>query len=346
MASAPSKIILFGEHAVVYDKLGISCSVDRRIHTNVSHNDNGIEVELPFGVFNFDKDDIKELYNKFIELVKQENLQEIKKLNFIDGIKIVLGELIHRLGDFNASIKIYYKKNMKGLGTSAAIFSSIIMSVANYLENPLTNQDIIDITNLGETASHGGTPSGIDSNTVINGGVLHFQKSKGMENIKFSSDFPLVVVNSGEKASTAKMVNHVRDQREKNPEKINKILDEIHDVSTQALQKIKKLEEMKKETLQSLGQLMDKNHYLLQQLGISTPEIDKIISIGKKHGAVGAKLTGGGGGGCVIMLGRDKEHASTLVKKLADDGYDAFAASMGSEGLREEEPFKFVARVK
>jgi mevalonate kinase len=346
-ASAPGKVILFGEHSVVYNKLGLAAAINRRIYTTVSANGDGFVIDFPFGGFEYSKEDIIDTYSRFIKCYLEQNVEQMKKFDYIDGMKIIIGELLKRFGNFTLNIKVKYGKNIKGIGTSAGVYSSTILAIVKYLGKQITTEELLHIASLGEMASHGGKASGIDGSAIVNGGIIKFRKSEGMEIVNIDPEelekCPLIVVSSGESAKTSSMVAKVADFRNSEPDKVNYILDQMNEVAENALSVIQSSEN-KHNRLKKLGELMNQNHSLLKDLGVSTPTIDNIVETALENNALGAKITGGGGGGCAIILASSKENATTLVNKFTSDGFVCFAAELGCEGVKEDEQFSFKDR--
>lgn len=332
MASAPCKVILFGEHSVVYDKLGIAGTIERRIPISASFGKDGINIiqNSQYAGFRRSKEEVFGLLKKFREFYREKNFDEIKKLDFDDAIAVVAGEILDRYGYTDLDIEITLKESLKSIGQSAAIFSAMVVAVARLLGKELSKREISDIAYLGDVVAHGGTPSGIDTNTVVHGGYVRYRKSEGTEPLGIDFELPLIIVDSGEPSRNNVTVPHVRMLREQKPDYINPILDEMDKISCEAIGALKERD------LKKIGALMNRNHELLKKLEVSTEKLDMLVGLGLENGALGAKLTAGGGGGCIIVLARDREHAEELKSIYEKANFRTFRTNLGAEGVRTE----------
>lgn len=331
-ASAPHKIILFGEHAVVHGRLGIAGAIDRRIAVSAKRGEGGIRVIDSLGLNNFESNrtELIELLARFKALFKEKKFDEIKKLGFLNAIKIVVAETLERCGWADVDIEMQREETLKGIGGSAAIWAATATALGALLGKQLTKEQISELAYLGDVVAHGGTPSGIDNSTVVHGGYLKFTKAAGPQPLDIKFDLPLVVVDSGEPANTGVTVPYVREQLEKDPERVNRILDELHAISESAL------DALNNRDLQKIGQLMTRYYEELRKLNISTEKLDLIIKIALGAGALGAKPTGGWGGGVCIALAKDAKHADELIKTFNQHGFKAFTTKLGAPGVRIE----------
>lgn len=334
LVSSPCKVILFGEHSVVYDKLGIAGAIDRRVAVSAEFSNNGVEFiqEYPnFPNFKRSKEQITQTFNKFKKLYDEKNFEEMKKMPFSDSIVVVVGELFDRYGYRDMKITIKLKNPIKSIGQSSAIFSCVTLAVSKLLGKNLSKEEIAKIAILGDVVAHGGTPSGIDTSTVIYGGYVQYRKSEGIKPLDIKFQLPLIIVDSGIPSKTSITVPHVRKLKEQKPDYVNPILDEMDKVAIEAL------DALKKEDLKKIGELMNKNHSLLQQLGVSSDTLDKLVDIARKNGALGAKMTAGGGGGCIIALAKSMEQAEDLIEVFDDNDFVAFSTKLGAEGIKVEQ---------
>jgi len=327
---APGKVILIGEHSVVYDKLGIAGALEKFVEVEVTAGEKGINIirDLEYPSFSKTKEEAVELLNKFRELYEEKNFDEIKKLKFKDAIIIVAAETLDRYGYKDVDIAISLKRSLQGVGQSASIFSGIAMGIAKLLGTDLSREETAEIAYIGDVVAHGGTPSGIDTNTVIYGGYVQYKKSDGVKKLDIDFQIPLVVVNSGGPGATAKTVLHVRKQREENPEFVNEILDNLDQIAKWAL------ESLENKDSEKLGQLMYDFYDELRKLDVSTPELDKIVEIARENKFLGAKPTGGWGGGVAIVLARDQNELEKINKVYKDNGFDTLVAGIGAEGIK------------
>jgi len=332
IASAPGKIILFGEHAVVYDKLGIAAAVDKKVRVTVDKRERGIRfLSKDFNLEkSFSKKELFELLEKFEGLKTRGDFQEMEKImekDFLSPRLIVIGEIMRKYGfsDIDISVESEIPKN---LGSSSATFAAIALAVSKFLNKNLTKNEICNFAYEGDIMAHSGIPSGIDSAIVTYGGYIRYQKSKGILPLNINFKLPLIVVDSGERASTGEIVSFVSKLKKRKPKLFDSILDKLDRISRLGIKALK----LKK--LEKIGSLMTNYYQELKKLGISTKRLDKIISLAFKNGALGAKPTGGWGGGCCLVLAKSQKEASGLIKIFKDNGFDAFWTKLGVEGVK------------
>jgi mevalonate kinase len=196
-----------------------------------------------------------------------------------------------------------------GLGSSAAIGVAVVRAVDELLGLNKTPEQQATIALEWEKYFHG-NPSGIDTITSALGGTLWFQKGHPSQRIHHQKPYYLVIAHSGHHSATKTMVESIRKQQLRNPQKINN-----------AFEAISKLVHAAKHALsndshQALGLVLNQNHKLLQELELSTPRIDSLCQFALECGALGAKLSGAGGGGCMFALCDSFEKAQHVQKEL------------------------------
>lgn len=278
-ASAPGKIILFGEHAVVYGRAALAVPVMQvRAEVEVTASARpGIWVEAPDIALN----------------------AELKTLPSDQP----LAALIHNLL-FAWSIDPYPNLDIRvsssipvasGLGSGAAVSVALIRALAAHLTRPLTDAEVsayaYDIEKL-----HHGTPSGIDNTVVTYARPVYFLRGKPAEALSVRQPFTLVIGDTGIAAPTRQSVADVRRLWERAPAEWDVIFDGI-----QALVQMAR-EAIEAGSWRHLGPLMNENHKFLQHLTVSSPELDRLVDAARGAGALGAKLSGGGRGGNMIAL--------------------------------------------
>jgi mevalonate kinase len=201
-----------------------------------------------------------------------------------------------------------------GIGASAASCVAIARALSQHFQITITDEEINDIAYEGEKGYHG-TPSGIDNTASTFGGLIWFEKNENniMDKIELQNPVEIVMGNTGKVADTTKAVTGVRERKEKNPEKYDPIFDRAENIAYLAK------DAFQSEDYREIGKLMNENHKLLQQIEVSNRELDFLVKLARDHGALGAKLTGGGLGGNIIALtpGRDlQEKVATAIEKV------------------------------
>lgn len=330
--SSPGKIILFGEHAVVYDKLGIACSIDKRCNVKFSPSDKGF-VLINSKNLNISRSlkekELFDLYKEINVLIKEKNFDKIKEIyknNELIPSFFVLSSIFQKYGFKGLDIEIN-SQVPKNLGSSSSVFSAISLGALNYLTKDFSKKDISDFAYNGDVIAHGGTPSGIDNNAVTFGGYVKYKKSEGVKPLTIDFEIPLLIVDSDKKVKTSEMVSFVRKQREENPQFVNSVLNSLDNISKKAL------DVLISRNLDDLGVLMTQYYKELKKLDISIPELDKIAEIALENNALGVKPTGAWGGGCCLILTKDKENILNLKNVFSNNGFKSFQAKIGVKGV-------------
>jgi len=214
-----------------------------------------------------------------------------------------------------------------GVGASAAQATSLARAINDSFTLMLTDEKINEAAYEGEKAYHG-TPSGIDNTASTYGGLIWFVKNLDggkniMEVLQSPKKMPLVIANSGITASTTEVVADVRKLKEANTEKFENIFSNYNDLSKKAKSALLKGDDI------SIGNLMNKNHRLLQEITVSGDINDKLVEIALNNGALGAKMTGTGRGGLVIALAENDAIQNNIANAIEKKGYDAWKTMIG-----------------
>jgi mevalonate kinase len=278
-SSASGKIILFGEHAVVYGRPALAVPVTQ-VHADVEVSDSarpGIWIDAP---------DVN-LHAELNTLPSDHPIASVIH-NFL---------FLLRVSPFpNLEVKISSTIPVaSGLGSGAAVTVALTRALAAHLHYSMTEEDVNAFAYEIEKLHHG-TPSGIDNTVVTYARPVYFVKGQPMEIFQVGKPFTIVIADTGIPALTKESVSDVRRLWMNNRSHWETVFDKIGEVSFTARRAI----EAGKPDL--LGELMDENHALLQRLAVSSPELDQLIEAARNAGALGAKLSGGGRGGNMIAL--------------------------------------------
>jgi len=297
-ATAPGKIILFGEHAVVYGEPAIAApvqSLEARVIVNPDITGSPGEVQI-------EAQDI----GLAAELNQLEPDHPLRA-----AIAAVVSE--EKFKDLPAcQIQITSTIPISsGLGSSAAISAALIRAFSAFLGQRMTNEQVSQAAFEVEKIHHG-TPSGIDNSVVAFQQPIYYQKGVPLEFLSISSPFSILIADSGSPGDTRKAVMAVKEGWVKDPDKYQGLFSEIGSISARAREAISRGE------INQLGPLMDRNHKLLQELGVSTPKLDHLAQTAREAGALGAKLSGGGLGGHLIALVNDQ--VETPWERLLEAG--------------------------
>jgi mevalonate kinase len=214
-----------------------------------------------------------------------------------------------------------------GLGASAASSVAIARAISEELKLNLSNEKINSIAYEAEKA-YAGNPSGIDNTAATYGGLMWFKKNpKGgqdlVENIHIPQPIEIVIGSTGKVANTKAMVEGVAERRKADPKKYEPLFKKAENIAF-AGRKALEQGEVKK-----VGDLMNENHRLLQEIGVSSTELDLLVDIARKQGVFGAKLTGGGGGGCMVALTPGKELQGKVASAFKNAGFEFLSTKIG-----------------
>jgi mevalonate kinase len=314
---APGKLMLFGEHAVVHGRPCIVTAVDARMRVFLKKRKNN-------KIF-FNSPDLN-LKNYFIpieDLTKPTEkevgfvLTAIK--NFFEKYKIKSGLEIKTKSEFSMEY---------GLGSSSAVTVATIKALSELFRIKMKKKELFDLA-YKTVLDIQRVGSGFDLAAAIYGGTLYFVTGgKVIGKIKVRN-IPLIVGYSGEKADTPTLVKMVNEKLEKNPQKINKIFDEIEKIVNQA--RI----EIENKNWKEVGKLMNLNQDLLRELGVSSEKLENLIKVVLDSGAYGAKLSGAGGGDCMIAIA-DKENFNNVKEAIKKAGGEIIEVKVPAEGVKIE----------
>jgi mevalonate kinase len=303
-ATAPGKIILFGEHAVVYNRPALAVPVFQ-VYVEVEVLDssaNGVWIHAP----------IIDLHAELASLPPDHPIGSvILKLFSTLGIPSPSGRGVRGEGGIEIRISSTIPV-ASGLGSGAAVSAALLRALSSFLSHPLPNQHINDLVFEIEKFYHG-TPSGIDNTVITYAMPVYFTKNKPIETFHAGKPFTIVIGDTGIPAPTKESVGDVRRLWLRNSYYYEDIFDEIAQISLIARRSI---ESGKPELL---GELMDHNHEFLQRLTVSSPELDKLVTAARDAGALGAKLSGGGRGGNMIAL-VNQAQAESVAEALMSAG--------------------------
>lgn len=295
-ASAPGKIILFGEHAVVYGRPALAVPVTQvQADVEVSDSDRpGIRLDAP---------DI-DLHAELNSLPSDHPLAAV-----IHNLFFSLG-----LSPFPA---LYIKVAStipvaSGLGSGAAVSVALTRALSAHLGRPMSDEQVNAFVYEIEKLHHG-TPSGIDNTVVTYARPVYFVRHQPIETLRAGASFTIVIGDTGIRAPTKESVGDVRKMWESDRRKWEAMFDRIGDIAANAKGKIESGK------WRELGDLMNQNHALLQELTVSSPELDRLVDAARRTGGLGAKLSGGGRGGNMIALA-EADAAESIARSLGEAG--------------------------
>jgi len=299
IASAPGKIILFGEHAAVYHRPAIAVPVTQvkakaSIFPAIKLAPGTVKIEAP-------------------------DIQLSTSLDQLGGdhpLALAIHSVFRQLAierppamilQVNSTIPI-----AAGLGSGAAVSVAIIRALSSFLGSPLPD-DVISALAYEVERIHHGNPSGIDNTVITFARPVYFIRGQIPQLFEVSRPFTLVIADTGVQSPTALVVNGVRERWQKDTQPYERWFDQIGAIADQARKVIEE------GYPQQLGSLMDENQALLEEIGVSSPELETLVAAARRAGALGAKLSGGGAGGNMIAL-TTPNNAAGIASQLEQAG--------------------------
>ena len=301
------KVILFGEHFVVHGVPGIVSAIDSTTDAEVKKASKGINV----------KDERK----------TAKGYSEEKRLQQIESID----RMLRAMGvDPKIALDIWIGGTLpgfSGLGASAASSVAIARAIAQELSMKISEEKINQAAYEAEKA-YAGNPSGIDNTAATYGGLMWFRKNMGggqdlVERLVIESPVEIVIGSTGKVANTKGMVEGVAERKNKNPQKYNPLFKRAEELAYEGRAALEFY------NLKKVGELMNENHRLLQEIEVSSKELDLLVDVARKQGAIGAKLTGGGGGGCMVALTPGKELQTKVETAIKGLGFEVLSTKIG-----------------
>ncbi len=315
-ASAPGKCILTGEHSVVYGLPALAVAIDMRAKATVKPYEKGKaliqakqfnkKICLPLTADRniIVESDLQPIYTSIINTLK---LLRIK-----DGVEVLIDSSI---------------PDASGLGSSAAVAVATVKAVSEFFGIHLKENEISSLSFESEKIVHG-SPSGIDNTVSVYGGGILFRKGRIIK-VKIPGNIPLIIGDTLKKRNTGGMVSRVRENYLKYTGIFKPILTAIGRISLQAKKFLEAAD------LSKLGELLNINQALLESLGVSTIELEKLVYAAREAGAYGAKLTGAGGGGCIVALA-PSDISQNIASKISEAGGRAYITQITDIGVRIE----------
>jgi mevalonate kinase len=302
--SAPGKVYLFGEHAVVYGEPAIVCAINRRISTSVKLvSSRKITIDAMGKRLNCASDEFK--------------------------FACCAAQTIKQLFDTDFGAEIMIKSELpprQGLGSSAAVTVSTLKALTESLGLELQNEAVAEIGHQVETAVQG-SASPADTFVSTNGGIVLIEAKK--TSCLSSLNIPIIIGATGIERSTADVIASVTRLKQKYPTLVMDILSSIGGVTRLGKQKLTD------EDFVGLGELMNINQGLLESIGVSNETLNRLVYASRTAGALGSKITGAGHGGCMLAIAPD-ETAKQVSKAIVKHGGKVLKAAISERGLEKE----------
>ena len=277
VGQAHSKIILIGEHAVVYGYPAISLPL-----LEVEVTCKVVPAESPWRLYEEDT-------------LSMAVYASLEHLNIKDAcIRCQIDSAI---------------PEKRGMGSSAAISIAAIRAVFDYYQAELPHQVLEILVNRAEMIAHM-NPSGLDAKTCLSDQPIRFIKNVGFTELEMNLSDYLVIADTGVYGHTREAIQVVQCKgKDALP-----FLHALGELTQQAEDAIRRKD------AERLGQILSQAHLHLKEIGVSSPEADSLVETALSHGALGAKMSGGGLGGCIIALVANLDQAQELAKRLEEKG--------------------------
>lgn len=315
IASAPGKLMLFGEHAVVYGRPCIVTSVNQRMRVAIrKRNDDKILLNAPnINVRNYEISSLRlnDPLRKEVSFVLVAVRRFFQRYNKRSGLNIETS------ADFSSRF---------GLGSSSAVTVATLKGLSGLFGIEMSKKELFDLS-YKTVLDIQKVGSGFDLAAATFGKSLFFVKGgKIIEPLKIT-EIPLVVGYTGAKADTVTLIKVVRKRMEETPRIVNEAFDRISEIVKLAR---KRLEE---KNWRVVGELMNENQKILRSLGVSSEKLESLIKAAIKSGAYGAKLSGAGGGDCMIAIceNEKKKEVKEAIEKV---GGTIVEADVNVDGAR------------
>lgn len=334
-AKAPGVIKLFGEHAVVYGKLAVAAAISTYATTEVSEAEgNTIKITL----LDIDGLTIEADETALIKMYKTRKSvpidQYVREVEVDSHILPCLAIAARMIVENKAKVigkKVIIRSDIpmkRGLASSAAISTSFAVALAKSSGIKLFDTEMVDLAREGERAAHVNEGAGaIDVSTSYYGGFVSYNKERGAVKEDIQTELNILLIDTGPKKSTAETVGQVAALYKTEKERVEDIMAKIEQCSTEGLVALKTKD------FETLGRLMYENQDLLASLGVSSEGLDRAVRIAKDSRLLGAKLSGGGGGGIAIAAVANKD--SAIIKAFEAAGFSALFSEISLKGAGE-----------
>ena len=333
--SAPTKIIFFGEHYVVYGAPALSVAVNKRREVeleSVKAEPDRIVIENP-------------VYNEGGIIYPDGSYEGHKHVEMHAAIYREIYSKEKELAGKSFVARFLGGRIFKGMGASSALGASLALGLYTYLNKEVNEEEIFRCAQIGDTVDHGGRPSGVDARTVVHGGMIKFWREFNpnkynfeRKKIELPEDTTILIVDTykGERSNTGDLVKKFAERQgiTVKPEELSEdrrkaIIEPYMNIYESAIKELRKDGDPQK-----LGELMLENHRLLRENGMSWEGMEEVVKIIMDNGGLGAKITGAGGvGGAMIGLVY-RSDLERIREQLKIKGYDSLELEPTNEGVR------------
>lgn len=336
-----AKVILFGEHSVVYGHSAIALPLKNLRMRAVVTNCN--ESLVPVSCKSLSSASCESLASASCEsLASTTNLDSHITLSCLDftgklseiptrfnSIRTAIRASLEFAGWSGENLHIFTESDFpaeRGLGSSAAAAGAIIRAILDYYGVSASDDEIFKLTQTAECVAHGRS-SGLDATATAASWPVRFSRGC-FDRMEINMRAWLVLADSGCKGMTHETVEALRSRLESNPVEVGAQLNKLGEIAAVAE------DDLAFGRIENMGKQMTFAHRILADLGVSTAKLDTLVDAACKHGALGAKLTGGGGGGCVIALADSEDAAKRVSEAFKNAGAcDTWIVNIGDSAI-------------
>jgi mevalonate kinase len=333
VTSAPAKIILFGEHGVNRQQPALATAVDLRTFCRVSaRRDRGYSLRTGEHCEEGDGERLRRFKAEIDELRAATALDQIreKARDFFAPARYVLAQVMEVTGDLDVDIEWRSALPIgSGLGSGAAANCSMVLAVCTVAGGAPQQAEIVQMAWQGDVIAHGGVASSLDSSTSTYGGLIRYTTATGAERLPFRTQLPIVIGDTQVQHNTAALNTHVRRWLEERPMRMQLFRD-MGWVVRQAT------EALRTPDMATLGHLMNIHQLFQEKMGVSIAKAERLIETALAAGALGAKISGSGGGGIIIALVEGDKQAA-VAAAIDQAGGRAYIVTSGADGVRMEQ---------
>lgn len=324
-ASAPGKVYLFGEHAVVYGEPAVPCAISRRARVTAERREDD---RLRVHAEDLSLDGFTVEYSGETDTPPDVDVSPDLVRAAMGYVDAAVSQAREAAGTSEAGFDVTVESEIPlgaGLGSSAAVVVAGIDAATRELGVELSTEEIATRAYRAEYEVQDGQASRADTFCSATGGAVRVE-GEDCRSID-APDLPFVIGFDGGAGNTGELVSGVRELRERYPFAASTV-NTIGDIVRQGERALAEGD------IEELGTLMDFNHGLLSALGVSSRSLDRMVWAARDAGAYGAKLTGAGGGGCIVALDLTEETETAL--RFTPGCEEGFRAELDSEGVRTE----------
>src|SRR2546426_4455261 len=298
-ARAPGKIILAGEHFVVLGAPAVAMAINLYSQVQVTpKNSSGVDVDADIPL-------------RFLA-GKNRNSGVLDPRQLLRPLQLAAEATLKQVGARARGLRVNVECEIPvaaGLGSSASITVAIISAVARSRGIELSKRKIFKLAFVPENFLHG-KPSGVDQATCIYGGMIQFTRPFTVRTLQPRKEPVILVCDTGIHHATKTLVGAVVQKSRREKTLFQDHIAKIREISKGVVKALRQGDD------ENLGILMYQNHEILGKIGVSHPKLDHLVQVARRAGALGAKLTGAGGGGCMIVLCRsirDRDRSSQIL---------------------------------